>query len=916
MEPERWLEIKRIAGACLEMDPDSRGTYLRETCGDDSTLLTEVRSLLAAHANLGDFLVEPAIEQPPEEVLTGRRLGAYEIRELIGEGGMGSVYRAVRATDFEKQVAVKVVKRGMDTSFILQRFRHERQILAALTHPNIAELLDGGATGDGRPYLVMEYIEGRPITEYCEERHLQLHERLRMFRTVCSAVQCAHQNLVVHRDIKPGNILVTNNGVPKLLDFGIAKLLAPVADSTITSIRPMTPECASPEQVRGEPITTASDIYSLGVLLYQLVSDEPPYRFVTRSTEEIARVICDTDPRRPSAIRPISSDLDNIVLKAMHKQPARRYVSADQLSEDVERYLTGQPVIARKDTFSYRASKFVTRHKALLSAGAVVALALMVALVITLREAGIAKRRFDDVRSLANSLIFDVHDSIKDLPGSTPARKVIVDKALQYLNRLSAESGGEPALQRELASAYERVGLVQGQYLQSSLGDSEGTLRSYGRALALRRQIGAGSRDWNDQLALAGAHRLLATQQWATGDTRRARENIDAAAAIAEKLNTARPNELNILHELGFDYELSGLVGYGHDANEKARVLDAFHKAVACDEAILHLKPDDLKALNAYDVDLGEIGKRLEGPDPMAALPYYQKCLEIAQMVHNRSPADIRYAKEVAVDFGQVASVHGDLGNYERETWYYQQGLAIYRELIRVDPRNTMLQQGLAIAYANTGGALARTGATLAAMDDVRQAVDIMRDLVTSDPANTGRRRKYTEIIAVEATVLMRAQKPDAALRRFDEAREMYEAAYERDPANIGAVVNAAGCKEKMGDAAIAIGNHALAERYFREALAVVEPRAAGSPEDLNALYTAADSYSGIGDIKAGAARRARDVGSRRAAWSEARAWYVKSLDTWKRVGHAASGGDLEAGDPAAVAKKLKLCDMGLSSRR
>jgi tetratricopeptide (TPR) repeat protein len=916
MEPERWLLVKGIVERSLEFDPGCREPYVEEACGEDFDLCEEVRSLLASHEGLGSFLADPVFPGNGEELPAGSRVGCYEVRELIAEGGMGSVYRAVRTTDFQKEVALKVVKRGMDTTFILQRFRHERQILASFDHPNIAGVLDGGATPDGRPYLVMEYIEGRPITDYCEQRELALSDRLRIFRTVCSAVQYAHQNLVVHRDIKPGNILVSSGGVPKLLDFGIAKLLEAAADSTITSVRPMTPECASPEQVRGEPITTATDIYALGVLLYQLVSGEPPYRFVTRGAEELARVICETEPRRPSAIRPVSRDLDNIVLKSMHKQPARRYVSADQLSEDIERYLTGRPVKARKDTFAYRASKFVVRHKGLLSAGAAVAVALIIALVITLREAAIAKRRFDDVRSLANSLIFDVHDSIKDLPGSTPARKVIVDKALQYLNRLAAEAGGELGLQRELASAYERVGLVQGQYLQSSLGDSEGTLRSYGRALALRQQIRARSTDWNDQLALAQSHRLLATQQWATGNVPGARENIDRAIALSEQLNGARPNELSILHELSFDYEVSGVVGYGRDPNGKGRTLEAFRKAVAWDESMLRLKPGDSRVLNAYDVDLSEIAKRLEGSDPMAALSYYQRSLEIGQKLHSSSPTDIRYARNVAIDLGQVASVYGDLGDYKRKAWYHQQGLAIYKELIRVDPRNTMLQQGLAIAYANTGVALARTGSTFAAMDDAREAVNIMRNLVASDPANTGRRWKYTEIIAAEATVLMRAQKPDAALRRFDEAREMFEAAYKRDPADIGAVVRAAGCKGKMGEAAIAIGNPALAEGYFREALAVVEPRVLGSSEDLNALHTAADSYSGIGDIKAGAARRARDVGARRAAWSEARAWYVKSLDTWKRVGHAASSGDLEAGDPAAVAKKLKLCEAVLSPGR
>jgi serine/threonine protein kinase len=918
MEPERWVQIKQIVGVCLDMDPDRQGAYLREACGDDSALLTEIRSLLSSHANLGDFLLEPLVAQPSDEVLTGHRFGAYEIREVIGEGGMGVVYRAVRAADFEKQVAIKVVKRGMDTSFLLQRFRQERQILARFDHPNIADVLDGGATTDGRPYFVMEYVEGRSITEYCEQRRLAIVCRLRMFRQVCSAVQYAHQNLVVHRDIKPSNILVTNSGIPKLLDFGIAKLLEPAADSSIASQRPMTPECASPEQVRGEPVTTASDVYSLGVLLYNLISGEPPYRFVTRSAEEIIRVVCEADPNKPSAVRPVSRELDNIVLKAMHKNPARRYVSAEQLSEDIERHLTGQPVQAHPDTFAYRASKFLMRHRALLSAGAAVAATLIIALGLAVREAAIATNRFNDLRSLANSLIFEIHDSIKDLPGSTPARKVIVDRALQYLNRLAEDSRGELALQRELATAYERVGLVQGQYLQSSLGDSEGTLRSYGKALAIRQQIGARSRDWNDQLALAASHRLLAIQQWATGNKRGARESIDRAATISEQLSAARPIEMNVLRELSFDYEVSGDVGYAGDPDAPTKVIESFGKAVAIDEAMLRLKPEDVKAQDGYAIDLSKIGGRLQNSNPVAALPYYQKSLEIEQRIHNNSPQDVRYARYVAVGLGQIGSVYDDLGDYRRAALYDAQGLEMYKQLIRMDPRNTMLQQGLAIAHVNTGLALAKAGDTSAAADYARKASEVMRALVASDPANVERQRKLTEITAAEATVLMRAHRLEAAMKRFDEARAMYEAAFKRGSATTGSSVNAAACREKMAEAAAGIGDLALASRYFRDALAAIEPRIGSTSDDLDALYTAADAYSGMGDIRATDARGSRHAEARRSAWTEARAWYVRSLGVWQRIehpNHNAPNG-LEAGDPAAVAKNLKLCDSALSGSR
>ena len=270
MTAENWEQVKRIVGECLERPASERKVYIAEACAGNLEIAEEVESLIAFSSEAGDFL-ETSVVEPAEseDLLPKQQLGSYRIIELIGHGGMGSVYRAARTSDFLKEVAIKVVKRGMDTEFILERFRQERQILAALDHPNIARLLDGGATSDGRPYIVMELVTGQPITEYSTAHHLNVQEKLRLFQTVCSAVQHAHQNLVVHRDLKAGNILVTAEGIPKLLDFGIAKLVEPDSQRTAPVVRLMTPECASPEQVRGEPLNTLTDIYSLGVLLYR-----------------------------------------------------------------------------------------------------------------------------------------------------------------------------------------------------------------------------------------------------------------------------------------------------------------------------------------------------------------------------------------------------------------------------------------------------------------------------------------------------------------------------------------------------------------------------------------------------------------------------------------------------------------------
>ncbi|HTM47981.1 MAG TPA: serine/threonine-protein kinase [Bryobacteraceae bacterium] len=435
MTPERWAQIRQIFDGAVERPEVDRAAYLRVTCARDDELRREVESLLSSHESAGDFLDKPAanicealsgttrtlvsssVELP--EYPPGYRVGPYELQKCIGRGGMGSVWLATRFdSDFKKKVAIKLVKRGMDTQEILRRFRLERQVLAGLTHSNIAALIDGGSTPDGLPYLVMEYVEGIRIDRYCETHKSTITERLKLFRDVCAAVQYAHGNLVVHRDLKAGNILVTAEGVPKLLDFGIAKLIRTefstlAAAETRPELRPMTLDYASPEQVRGEPITTATDVYSLGVLLYKLLTGKSPYGPGTRSDSALRKAICEQEPLKPSAVvlsdekavipqatqkidiseeetrdkarrrlkKKLAGDLDMIVLMALRKDALRRYASVEQFSEDIRRYLEGRPVIARSDTFGYRATRFVRRNAAAVAAAAVVAVTMFAATI-------------------------------------------------------------------------------------------------------------------------------------------------------------------------------------------------------------------------------------------------------------------------------------------------------------------------------------------------------------------------------------------------------------------------------------------------------------------------------------------------------------------------------------------------------
>ena len=457
MRSDEWRKVEELLDAALELGLGERRRLLDEACAGAPELRREVEELLACEGPTDGFLDAPALalsadffdDETPGEARAGQTIGRYRIVREIGRGGMGAVYLAERADgEFEQRVALKVVRRSFADTDLARRFRQERQILASLNHPNVARLLNGGVSSDGEPYLVMEYVEGARIDDYCDSRNLSTEERLRLFVEVCRGVSYAHQHLVVHRDIKPSNILVTPEGTPKLLDFGIAKLVLPQEEAgaglTLTGAHAMTPDYASPEQVRGLPVTTATDVYSLGVLLYELLTGRRPYRLTTGTAAEVARAVCEEEPERPSRAaaqfglewgrgdggtrgrgdggketaasdiapsphRPLSSspphhvspspkpatrnpkllrgDLDNVVLMAMRKEPQRRYASVAQLAEDVRRHLEGRPVAARKDTLGYRASKFVRRNRVGVAAASLVLVALVAGIVATAWQA-------------------------------------------------------------------------------------------------------------------------------------------------------------------------------------------------------------------------------------------------------------------------------------------------------------------------------------------------------------------------------------------------------------------------------------------------------------------------------------------------------------------------------------------------
>ena len=802
MTPEDWHKVKEVLQTALELEPGARTDFLDVACPRGNGLRAEVESLLESHEQDEAFLERPAAVDAADLVLgpapaarIGRRLGPYELLEEIGQGGMGEVYRAVRVDGmYDQQVAIKVIRSGLGTEFFVSRFKNERQILAGLEHPNIASLRDGGVTEEGLPYVVLEFVAGEPIDQYCAHHNLSIAERLKLFRTVCSAVQYAHQNLVVHRDLKPGNILVTEDGVPKLLDFGIAKILDPqqsgdAADQTLTMMRIMTPDFASPEQVRGAVITTSSDIYSLGVILYVLLTGRRPYRVSSSAPHEIVKAICDTDPEKPSTaatrhqksqnavrsdsdskaakgaepdlqrkrlLRALSGDLDNIVLKALRKEPSRRYATVEQFSEDIRRHLEHLPVIASKDTPGYLASKFILRHKTGVAASAVVAMTLIAALVITIREARIARaervraeRRFNDVRALANSLIFEVHDSIRSIPGTTAARKLILQRAQEYLDGLAAESSPDPSLRRELAAAYGRLASVLGDPLYANLGNSQQALRNYQRAIGLREEVAATLQSPDSQRELAQSYLDPVGLLENMGQRQTSQSYNEKALAILQPLTAANPGDKYIQYALAKALERNA--GGLEDLGKWADAAATHEKALAIYQQLLEADPKNVRYLGEVAFGHKHVGGALIMQKQfLPALDHYRmaQAIEEARLKADPGNADERYA--ITYTYSDIGYILAAQGNLDAALESYRKSVEIRSQLAAADPKDVRARRGLANNYENMAGLLLDQRNLPQALEYYKRVFTIRQELSGNDLTN---KRKIVEQAAARADI-------------------------------------------------------------------------------------------------------------------------------------------------------------------
>ena len=770
-----WPEIERLFFGALEVPEPERARWLEARASPE--MAAEVRSLLRAHEDSGAYAFP--------------RIGPYRLEKVISRGGMGEVWLAARADgQFEQKVALKLVRSGPVSEWLLPRFHQERQMLAQLNHPNIARLLDGGVSQAGQPYLAMEYVEGESIVDYCERRALPVRARLMLFQQLCSAVEYAHRNLIVHRDIKPANVLVTAEGVPKLLDFGIATLLKDNGEQqtrglTQAGLRLLTPEYASPEQVRGLPVNTATDVYSLGALLYVLLSGKMPYSFASDSAGEMERVICEAQAPPPSEVAPpavakaLAGDLDTILLKTLEKDPSRRYSSVEQFSADIQRHLDGLPIQARPQTLVYKAGRFIRRNRGAVAATVLVGLLLTGGLAAALWQAHIARterllaeRRFDDVRGLAHSFLFDFNDAIQNLPGATPARHMIVDKALEYLNHLAAESGNDPRLQSELAEAYLRVGELQGGLGRSNLGDSEGAMRSFERALAISEEAvrrDPDSVEWRRYLARAHMvlGDVLSSRAGPAAAVAHYREALQVLAPVAPQLKKDVKGQFemaSIYEALGDFLGNPGLPNLGDSAGAK----DAYERTLAINQSIAAAHPENARARRNIGLELMKIDDvELGRGDVEAALALERRAVSSLEAAGEHDPLDSTTALFLALAVGKLGRVLEADGQTGAARSAYQRASQLHRALMQADPRNEIMTNSYVLSLQMQADLLRSMGNSAAAMPLYGEALGIARRISAADPNNLRRRGLCGELLVAMGSI-------DAAGGRKQEAVLLY----------------------------------------------------------------------------------------------------------------------------------------------
>jgi len=691
MRPETWTAVREAFSAILAL-PVERRTELLDSLPTE--VREEVRSLLEAHESAGSFLEgDDGGGGPP----LGSAIGAYRILEKLGQGGMGVVFRAERNDgEFRREVAIKLMGGGHFAPDAERRFLFERQVLARLDHPHIVRMLDGGIA-DGRRYLVMELVSGEPLVQYCQGRRLGTIARLSLFRDVCDAISHAHRNLVIHRDIKPGNILVTGQGDVKVLDFGVAQLAGSDDSGPATHVlmRPMTLAYASPEQARGELLTVATDIYSLGVLLYELLAGENPQAPGELTLDRALDRICKHDP--PRLPRQYPADLNAIAHKAMAKDPRARYGSASELLADIDRFLDGRPVLAQPPALRYAAWKFVRRNPWLSAVTAALVISLLAGFAafawqhrIAEQERTLAQNRFLQARRLIYTVIFEIQPRLESLPGATAIRAQLLDSTLRYLQEMEKNAGSDPGFLRELAGSYAELARVQGDMGGANVG-APAAARSLESAQRLIRQLlEIAPRNPGALSTAVFVYRQSATQYLQRGDSERGRDFARRAVDAARMLVDVQPSNEN----------RQSLANALFAQANALRDPDAFEQALAIYEVQLKRTPDDVELLRDCALVHKNLSSVFDARKSPRALDEAQKALDIDRRLLAARPADQRCMLDVAIDLSQVSSSYETLGKLREAMSFAAQSIQLREQIFAANPDDVRALDRLAFAVS------------------------------------------------------------------------------------------------------------------------------------------------------------------------------------------------------------------------
>ena len=904
MTPEQWRRVGELFHEALEVPIADRTAWARNSSGGDVAVHRELLSLLESDRAAGGGFVEREVKTAVLSMFDApagashQRVGPYKLLKELGRGGMGTVYLAERDDEtYQTKVAIKLIRPGMDTEIILHRFRRERQTLARLQHPNVARLLDGGTAEDGRPYIVMEYIDGTPITDYAKSEGLGFAERLILFLDVCAAVEYAHQHFVVHRDLKPGNILISVTGTAKLLDFGICKLLhneAHGSDPATDTLHMLTPEYASPEQVRGDPITIASDIYSLAAVLYELLTGYKPHRIEKLTPQAIEQAICEQELIRPSLVpdkalaRRLKGDLDTILLYAMQKDPRRRYSSVERFSDDIRSYLSHLPVKARPDTLRYRVRKFARRQRNSLMAAGLVAACLFGGLLVSLREANIAKANLQEARRLANVFVFDVHDAVRDLPGSTHARQLIVETGLRYLDVQARNSSRDWPLKIELATAYQRIGDVQGNVLGANLGNTKGGLESYQKAAALLDAALLHLPENHEaQLARVTVLQRIGAIHLFTQETGRALATFREAQGFGESLLKRDPTDARVTAELAQVYISTGdaLLQAGasstsvEEHTKAVALLEKFSTNASNDAAIKKILAAAYSALGLDETRLG----RLE-----ESMGHYRQALALIDELTRKGPANASYQRILMSIYSHLGDVLGNpkwrsLGDAEGALKAYRQMLTVAGRLYETDPANQQAAGDYAVALTRVAAVLPREQYSQQ-ISMLRESLRLQREIQQVNPHNLLNRWDLTHGYWLLADALIATDRA-GAVRAYQECITLGEAliaAGVYPPARD--MVNVHG---RLAILSADDGDREAALRHARRALEISEPAspiAKGLAETVRRFLTPLGS--GAMGLTYAALARQKHVppGVAREDRLQAREWLKKSLSMWREL--------------------------------